>query len=443
MKRSAANKNCENVRPVIISGRGGSLKALLLASLAGCMVIGVPSAGAAELSDIDLSKKPLDTPTLDYLNQNNVTLPAGNDGTAAPVPPSAYTLTKVDAAGENTITKFEWDESTQSFSPVYYNVNLKQTEYGEGSQTHNVTLDRTPVDGVTINVYYDEPEVSVDTSAQNYDNVYKDQTTNRTLTNPSSSSDEHYQLVGGAVKDADFSGSVLFENNTLNVTNASSVAAVVDVLGGAVYNDSDIENITGTFVNNSINAELNESNSGYGTLDIYGGAIYNAGNIENIKADFINNKITSSQGYNEYGGALYNQGTVTNINGNFIKNSASSGGAIYNNFDGFIRNIESTFVSNSAASGSALYNRGEITSITGSFVNNTTGTEGGALYNNGELQNIAADFISNSTDGNGGAIYNSGSIASELIYNVPTSRVLTVNIEANTIVNPETGEEFT
>ena len=460
MKRSAANKKGGNVLPTVISGGGGSLKALLLASLAGCIVIGAPSASAAELSDVDLSKKPLDTPTLDYLNQNNVTLPAGDDGVAAPVPPSAYTLTKVDAAGENTITKFEWDESTQSFNPVYYNVNLKQTEYGEGSQTHTVTLQNTPLKDVTINVHYDEPDVSVDTSAQNYDNVYKDQTTNRTLTNPSSSSDEHYQLVGGAVKDADFSGSVLFENNTLNVTNASSVAAVVDVLGGAVYNDSDIENITGTFVNNSINAER-----GYSFLYIYGGALNNSGTIDQLNAVFANNSIkTETHDYHDYavyGGALSNSGIINELNSDFINNSLgdvsdnSYGGAIYNAKNAVIGNIGGNFINNTAnGSGGGIHNAGTIEDITGDFVSNTAGgsgggihnagtieditgdfvsntaisgggilsagtitnltadfvnnnaSRGGAIYNNGELQNVTADFINNTADAYGGAIYN-------------------------------------
>ena len=167
MKRSAA-KVCGEEK---ISERNFQetlgMKALLLASLAGCMGIGLPSAKAVELSDIDLSKKPLDTPTLDYLNRNNVTIPS-EDGGAAPVPPSAYTLTRVDGAGENTITKFEWDESTQSFNPVYYKVDLKQTEYGEGNQTHTVTLENGPLKDVTINVHYD------DNLTGDYTTEYKD-----------------------------------------------------------------------------------------------------------------------------------------------------------------------------------------------------------------------------------------------------------------------------
>ncbi len=442
MKRSAANKNCENVRPVIISGRGGSLKALLLASLAGCMVIGVPSAGAAELSDIDLSKKPLDTPTLDYLNQNNVTLPAGDDGVAAPVPPSAYTLTKVDAAGENTITKFEWDESTQSFNPVYYNVNLKQTEYGEGSQTHTVTLQNTPLKDVTINVHYDEPDIS----STEYDNTYSGNTLNLEVTNPEGTSNrEPYQIIGGAVKDADFSGNVLIENNildvTLNVTNGTSSDrnyVYTEVLGGAIYNNGDIANITGAFVNNSVTTTINRNptNYNYGYMDIYGGAIYNAGNIDNIKADFINNSL--GDGYDTYGGAIYNAGNavIGNIEGNFINNTAADGSAIFNN--GKITSISGNFVNNT---GDVIYNDYDaqgIDSITGNFINNTGGYD---IYNYASGSNIGSvsgNFI------NSGGIYNyrsskigsiTGMFIDSGIYNRGTINSVTANFYNNNDVS--------
>ena len=53
-------------------------------------------------------------------------------GDSAPVPQDnhAYTLTKVDQAGENTITKYEWSETENKLVPVYYRVDLNKTEYG-------------------------------------------------------------------------------------------------------------------------------------------------------------------------------------------------------------------------------------------------------------------------------------------------------------------------
>ena len=38
----------------------------------------------------------------------------------------AYTLTRVDSKGENTITKFEWDETQNRLVPVYYRVEIKE-----------------------------------------------------------------------------------------------------------------------------------------------------------------------------------------------------------------------------------------------------------------------------------------------------------------------------
>ena len=467
MKRSAVNKKGGNVLPAVL-GKGSSLKSLLLASLAGCIVIGAPSASAAELSDVDLSKKPLDTPTLDYLNQNNVTLPAGDDGVAAPVPPSAYTLTKVDAAGENTITKFEWDESTQSFNPVYYNVNLKQTEYGEGNKTHTVTLQNTPLKDVTINVHYEEPNISSVEYANEYKDIHID------LADTITPADDGKYAAGAAInnpKDAviDSINNTIFENNTSTIT-VNDDSMYLDIYGGALYNEGTINNLEADFINNKVTSDNDN-------IGLYGGAIYNAGNIGNLVGNFIGNS-TDGAVYNPAGGAIYNRGTIDSISGNFINNSAGNGlgGAIYN--AGNVGSINANFIGNSAGDnwkGGAIYNNGSITSISGMFVDNRagdsgggaiyneggeigniTGTfignssssdwggDGGAIYNSsGELQNITADFISNSTDGNGGAIYNRGSIATELVYDVPTSQVLNVNIETYTIVNPETGEEFT
>ena len=156
-----------------------SLKVLLLASLAGCMTLGVQNAQAAELSDVDMSKKPLYVPTLDYLNQNNVTISSEDSSNSTVVSPSAYSLTKVDVAGDNTVTKFEWNESTQSFNPVYYKVDLKQKEFGSGSQSTTVTLTNPPLKDVNVTVHYDKP----DTSSGNYTNTYSGVTNQHELTN--------------------------------------------------------------------------------------------------------------------------------------------------------------------------------------------------------------------------------------------------------------------
>ena len=422
MKRSAA-KVCGEEK---ISERNfqetSGMKALLLASLSACMVIGLPSAKAVELSDIDLSKKPLDTPTLDYLNRNNVTIPS-EDGGAAPVPPSAYTLTRVDGAGENTITKFEWDESTQSFNPVYYKVDLKQTEYGEGNQTHSVTLENGPLKDVTINVHYD------DNLTGDYTTEYKDQSLDLSsagtniggavINNPSgtviesinNALFENNEVILNSTSSQNIRGGAIYNGGIINTINADFInngfeGDNIRSAGGAIYNayNSDISTITGNFVGNSSNYQ--------------GGAIANAGNIGSITGKFINNLIVEGSNISgdaaNAGGAIFNSGSVTSIDADFIDNIARDmGGAIYN--DGEIGQISGNFISNSAdgeysySGGGAIYNTGTITKISGNFINNTTGASGGAIYsagyNNDGIGTINADFISNS-DSSGGAIYN-------------------------------------
>ena len=53
---------------------------------------------------------------------NEIPLPKSED--------KAYTLTKVDAPGENVITKYEWSNTENKYVPVYYRVDLNKTEYG-------------------------------------------------------------------------------------------------------------------------------------------------------------------------------------------------------------------------------------------------------------------------------------------------------------------------
>ena len=160
--------------------------------------------------------------------------------------------------------------------------------------------------------------------------------------------------------------------------------------GGAIYNDSDLDNITGSFIGNSAD---------------YGGAIYNSHekNIDSISGDFIGNSAEYSSG-----GAIYTYGTIDSISGDFIGNSAvNHGGAIYN-WIGTIDSISGDFIGNSAEySGGAIYTSGTIDSINGDFSGNSAEYGGGAIYNNdGDINSISGDFSGNSAEGSGGAINN-------------------------------------
>ena len=169
-------------------------------------------------------------------------------------------------------------------------------------------------------------------------------------------------------------------------------------MGGALYNDGEISNIAGAFINNSITNTVNKGSSyDSGTVYTYGGALYNAGKITSINADFINNSAGASS---SYGGAIYNAegAEIGSINGYFEGNEARYGSAIAN--EGTISTINGTFINNKNYT---IYNNGNIEQIAGTYVNNGT-----AIYSTGgKISSIDGDFIKNST-----AIYASGRINS-------------------------------
>lgn len=116
--------------------------------------------------------------------------------------------------------------------------------------------------------------------------------------------------------------------------------------GTAIYNEGNIEQIFGSFSNNSL---YNEFNSEYLYLTNGGGAIYNQGTIGNITSVFNGNFAQSNTSY-ALGGAIYNAGTMTLTNSSFYDNYVQTGaekeseeglktfgGAIYNTGDLTIR----------------------------------------------------------------------------------------------------------
>ena len=139
------------------------------------------------------------------------------------------------------------------------------------------------------------------------------------------------------------------------------------------------------------------------------------------------------------------KGTIQNPSGTSSSPAIIEGGAAINNQSGSTTSIDNELFKNnittatitSTTSGSkyadvfggAIYNAGDITSITGAFINNSiditssktsgylyTYAYGGAIYNyGGTIGNITGDFIGNYAKGSyyvsGGAIYNSGSNA--------------------------------
>ena len=361
-----------------------------------------------------------------------------------------YTLTPVEQAGENTVTKYEYNEETKTLEPQYFEVNLAKTEYGnnDGADTvkyfvftkdknGNNTLTEGSADNYDV-VWYGDSNRFVQAEYGNKDGVdtikyfvfTKDSNGNNILTEGTA---DNYDVVWygnsnrfssrvtedlqGAAIDKDFVDNNVSDNN--------------NVYGGAINNqNSTIGDITGDFIGNygSYTSSSNASSTIISSR-AYGGAIYNEnGIIGDITGDFIGNYIPSSSSsyngssYNDSyadGGAIYNKGTIGNIAGDFIGNYVSS----YS-----YSSISSFYSNESYGSGGAIYNIGTIGNITGDFIGNYVFSStrssaktikekayayGGAIYNTGAIEDITGDFIGNYTFSTGlnstaygGAIYN-------------------------------------
>ena len=456
-----------------------TLKTLTVATIAGLSIIGVGQAQATTLDEVDLSQKPIDTPTLDYLHDNNVLIPQtsfqrdedGNivkdandkpiiqEGTPILAPQSGYSLTKLEANpdgskpdGDNVITKFEVKEVTRYYDkttgelvanpisgteykvvqekdivPQYYNVNTIIPESNNSKVTWTEVTERGDN---TITIY------SPDGTPKYYKYTYNAPSDYDTTTNSNKTKDlgtievttvtysEPRTYKGGAAINNPAGSTItienyVFQNNKTTAYFDTTISGYEYVIlaGGAIYNEGEISKITSDFIGNSVSATTSSFHVGSGTV---GGAISNDGAIKNITSNFIRNSA-------DYGGAISNNGIIENITSNFIGNSTQrEGGAIDNN--GIIENITSNFIGNSTQrEGGAIYNyyRGTIGNITGDFIMNHTSRDGGAIYNDGTIYNIIGDFIGNEGCGgdwypNGGAIYNLrviGNIGGDFISN--------------------------
>ena len=289
-----------------------------------------------------------------------------------PADDHAYTLTKIEVQDPsnlpaNTITKYEWSETENKLTPVYYRLDLKQTDYGHTTdydevKTFTVT---TPNADNTANAFEYEINYYVNNDSLSPDRITIDQ----------QGKDIDKDFVG--LKDGGPSG---------------------NLGGGAIANaGGTIGDITGDFIGN------------YATGDVQalGGAIDNAGGtIGDITGDFIGNYATGD--VQALGGAIANNSvTIGDITGDFIGNYAKSenrlaaGGAIIN-IGGTIGDITGDFIGNYAfgneiAGGGAIYNESEtIGNITGDFIGNYAKSENGiamgaAIWNMGIIGSINLD----------------------------------------------------
>jgi len=394
--------------------------------------------GTDESAEV-LKNKPVDTPTLDYLHQNNVLIPQKGEynttdktwSEADPIeaPESAYKIT----AGTEADHTFDYTTADKdgNLTHNYYKIELKPSvTLGTSDHIEWKKLETAPAEGTpnTISIKVSDTETLYYSYEYTKPSNYEETSTriNDTLTTENS----QYKVFTGITGNGN--GGAIYnaqDNSSVNII-ADFINNSANTYGSAIYNRGTLGNIIGDFISNSSTygggAITNDRNSTIGNItgdfinnsaNIIGGAIMNSNSsIGNITGNFISNTVTSS-----HGGAIYNvNGTIGNITGDFIGNHAGSqGGAIYNTFSSNISNITGNFISNSAGShGGAIYNNDSSTigNVTGDFINNSTNSYGGAIFNyNSTVGDLTGDFIGNHAALHGGAIYNfattEGSIA--------------------------------
>ena len=333
------------MKRVNVKKENKTFKTLAIATIAGLSIIGVGQAQAATtLDEVDLSQKPIDMPTLDYLHNNDVQIKY-EDGTEVAIPQSNYTMTEVKANedgskpdGDNIITQYSYDKTTGSLSPLYYEINY-QTQFG------NPDGDTTLTFGKVNGSWKLNPENPTSTITYKYN---QGETIDGSITNDSTSANIARDFVNIN------SGS---DPLILNKKNAT------------------ISNITGNFIANGSSSFIYE-------------LIDNNGHIDNIKGTFAINKTNY--------GLIYNNenATIDKIEGLFVDNS---GYAVHNN-GGIIKSILADFINGSGISN----NYGVITNIVGSFINSDIENVG--YSNNATINNIVGDFIGSNINNKGGSI---------------------------------------
>lgn len=453
-----------SMKRVNVKKENKTFKTLAIATIAGLSIIGVGQAQAATLDEVDLSQKPIDTPTLDYLHNNDVQIKYEN-GTEVAIPQSNYTMTEVKANedgskpdGDNIITQYSYDKTTGSLSPLYYEINY-QTQFGNPDGDTTLTFGK-------VNTYWSNyewklnPENPTSTITYTYN---QGDTIDGSITNDSTSANIARDFVntdgrdplilnnenatinnitGNFIANGLSSSSYRLINNKGHIDNIKGTFAINKADSGLIYNNENgtIDKIEGLFVDNSGYAVSNSGIIKSILADFINGSgiSNNYGVITNIVGSFINSNINNCKGIN--GG-----GTINNIVGDFIgSNITNDGGtidkiegtftnnrnrAIYNSYaysssnQGLIKLILADFIANQGGGISNIY--GGITDIIGSFIGNGgTNDDGGAIYNDGlntigdnlkmtsYIGNITGTFLNNNVQYRGGAIYNTGKIDS-------------------------------
>ena len=368
---------------------------------------------------------------------------------------TAYTLTRVEEQGINTITKYEWSQTENKFFPVYYRVDLKDSiknigsgdttkyfEWVQNTETGNLEFKEVsaPTTGKnTITVKYNSGNI-----AQPIENSGAGQTIDSVNNDYISGDGAISNTFGGTIGEIKgnfinndsnpFYGVIHNSSYELGYINNATINNIsgnfIGNKGGAIYNtDIDtgegpygyslINNISGTFIGNN-----NDFPEGGGAIRNISHSSISPSIINNITGDFIGNYVSNRQNiYTNGGGAISNIiyyggiAQINSINGNFIGNyaalagnhSTAYGGAIYNKTNIYYNSIDGS---------SIIGTKDKDGNLTGGIVNSNfwgnhataTGENavalGGAIYTDNSLNIIAKDggqsiFSGNYTESNG------------------------------------------
>lgn len=433
-----------SMKRVNVKKENKPFKTLAIATIAGLSIIGAGQAQAVTtLDEVDLSQKPIDTPTLDYLHNNDVQIKY-EDGTEVAIPQSNYTMTEVKANedgskpdGDNIITQYSYDKTTGSLSPLYYEIN-HQTQFGNPDGDTTLTFGKVEYQEYGDTKYKWELNPQNPVSPLVTYTYNQGETIDGSITNDSTSANIARDFVNTDGRDPLILNN---ENATINNITGNFIANSSSSSNRKLINNKGhIDNIKGTFaINNAYDGLIyNNENATIDKIEglfIYnsGYAVNNSGIIKSILADFI-----KTDGIKNDGGTINNivgdfigssiknkGGTIDKIEGTFTNNGSR---AIDNSYDFYYSNqaliklILADFIANQGGGISNIY--GGITDIIGSFIGNGGTEYGGAIYNDGlstsdgnlektsYIGNITGTFLNNHVRYRGGAIYNTGKIDS-------------------------------
>lgn len=413
-----------------VSVKNKTFKTLAVATIAGLSFIGVGQAQATTLDEVDLSQKPIDTPILDYLHNNNVQIKDEN-GAEVAIPQSSYTMTEVKAnsdgskpAGDNIITQYDYDKTTGSLSPLYYEINY-QTQFGNPDGDKTLTFGKVEYQQNGDTKYRWELNPQNPVSPLVTYTYNQGETIDGSITNDSTSAN----IARDFVNNTNWTLILNNENATINNITGNFIANGLSSSNGKLINNKGhIDNIKGTFainktynavINNNENATINKIeglfvNNEVATHSDSVSTINNAGIIKSILADFIQDSNTSDS----YGSFIVNlnTGKIENIIGDFIVQNKELRGI--KNY-GKINNIKANFIGNTQ-----IYNKGTIDKIEGTFTNDKVVFPSKYEYDNLDagivntyssnpslIKLILADFIANQ----GGGISNIYGVITDVI----------------------------